>query len=458
VIRGVPPAPPPLNLSDRPTPPTGAATTGIETTEDEAEVEAAYLAARAEVSAALRAVFHQRSPHEAIAELENWAQAAPATMTPDNRPRYTVGWLVRWQLDLVKDTGLLPESRQAYWCAVWRGIWFAPGLSLSEVDAATLDQILDNEYVAATRRVARAAWKRFWTFLRDSGLPVHPIDWRSVRVHGEHQPARVITPRMLAAVIAAPGVHQHEALTLAVWLASRAGLRVSEVCRLTAGDLVLGGLPYLIVSHSKGGRSRRVSLEHITREELDQLSHLRQTRLAQSGNGCLVLDQAGEPCNPRAVSRTVGRLLAPFNGPDTRERRLSFQSLRAYAITQFLSLSGDVRYAALQAGHLLTATTTGNYLHDLDLRALPLLQARQSPLNRPRLHVPLALLAVLLDRTPQRVDQMVKEFNAEPGHGALEIRTAQDLPDGPRPPRPGRPALYISVMDALRLVRWLWEH
>jgi hypothetical protein len=129
--------------------------------------------------------------------------------------------------------------------------------------------------------------------------------------------------------------------------------------------------------------------------------------------------------------------------------------LRAFAAEFFFWLSQDIRYAALQLGHALAATTAGSYLHTLDLRTVPLLQARVSPLTRPDLHVPVAVLAILLTRTPQRILQMIQEFNAEASHTPLELRTPEALPDGPRPKRPGRPALYLSVMDALSLVRGL---
>jgi integrase len=267
----------------------------------------------------------------------------------------------------------------------------------------------------------------------------------------------VITPRILAYLLEQLDRLQKPELKTAAWLAARAGLRVSEVCRLRARDLVLEGLPYLLAVRSKRNRSRRVSLEHFRSEELEMLRQLQQSLLLEGENPHLLSDKEGQPLESKKVSAEVGAVLAPFNPAEQAkaERRLSSHSLRAFAAEFFFWLSWDIRYAALQLGHALAATTAGSYLHTLDLRAVPLLQARISPLTRPDLHVPVAVVAVLLERTPQRILQMIQAFNAESSQPPLELRPPEALPDGQRPRRPGRPALYLSVTEALSLVRWL---
>jgi hypothetical protein len=191
----------------------------------------------------------QKPPLEALGRLESWAQAAPVLATAwADLPGYNLGWWVRWLLSLVEDKELTPASREVYWTAAWRVPRKLHGLAVHDIDTSAL-----------------------WGFLRKNALPVPAISWRKLKVRFDRQPARVVTPQILAHLLEELEWLQKAELKTAAWLATRAALRVGEVCRLKARDLILEGLPYLRVARSKHG-CRRVSLEHLRREELEGLS------------------------------------------------------------------------------------------------------------------------------------------------------------------------------------------
>jgi hypothetical protein len=148
--------------------------------------------------------------------------------------------------------------------------------------------------------------------------------------------------------------------------------------------------------------------------------------------------------------------VAGLRGDTLTGRPLRFHDWRAAGADALYRQTGDVRYVALQMGHALVTTTIENYLRTLDLQAILRVEQWKSPLNRAEAYLPLATLAALLDREPERVSQMVGEFNAAQTGSRIQLLKADQLPDGPRPgSRTGKPANYIRVDEALRLVAWL---
>jgi hypothetical protein len=116
---------------------------------------------------------------------------------------------------------------------------------------------------------------------------------------------------------------------------------------------------------------------------------------------------------------------------------------------------GDIRPVALAVGHVLPSTTVEHYLRTLDLQAVTAMERWRSPLNDPGEHMPVPVLAALLDLTTERVAQLIVEFNRVQPAETVRMVGQGALADGARPRRPGKPANYVAVGDAMRLVSWL---
>jgi integrase len=379
-----------------------------------------------------------------------WLEKEPK---PGDIAHHNLHWLVRWLQSLGKDRKLKAGSIETYTYAVLRVLRELPHLRLEEIDTASLAAALEGEYAASTRRVTKAAWRHLRSYLEKEGLDCVPLAFEQVRVTADHRAVRILfgkMPKQLArSLFGDPAIW-------AVYLAWSARLRVSEVCRLMAGDLVLGQQPYLLVRRSKRGRSRRVRLEHLREDALQLLRKLQASGLSISPEAPLLVDREGKVLEPAAVSARVGQVMKDLGlrADDLPGTAVRFHSLRAAGARQDFTQSGDVRYAARQLGHSLALTTVGSYLSHLDLEAVQLLKGWVTPLNRPQLHLPVKTLAVLMGKSDRRVEQWLDDFNQAFPDEAIQRRLPDELPDGVRPGRSGRSAHYLSVQDAIRLVLW----
>jgi integrase len=404
-----------------------------------------------EIRPHVRALCQPNPPKRSRDFLKKWvSSASPVKQAQSDVPRFNLAWLVRWLLSLSRDRRLKPGSRAVYWSAILHLIRTAPACGLHELDQSALLELMEQGHVIS--RTTRAAWLRLCHFINQAGLPVPKPERRQWKTLAAWQPARVLLESQQKSLLA--GL-RGTPLGRACYLARQAGLRVSEVCRLQAKDVVLESKPYLIVQRSKRGRSRRVSLEHLPpahreRQRKHQVALLREDRapyLAQAD---------GQALAPKVISEGMGEALKETGLQDglLGSGELRFHSWRAAAAEEFYRQSGDVRYVAAQMGHALAATTVGSYLHTLDLQSVVLLQTWPSPLNRHDLHLPVVGLASALNRTSRRVAQMVREYNVIHPETPITLVGPEELPDGPRPVRPGRAAGYLSVTHALRLIMW----
>jgi integrase len=418
---------------------------------DEAELLAAYDHLLDGLRSHLGALFQPRPAKQHLAALEKWVQLMPDPKA--DLSRFNLAWLVRWLLDMVAEKGLASGSCGAYWTAALRVLRAMPDRGVHEIDSIELQELL-SAYPGKTAALTRAAWKRLWLFLQRAGLPVVAIPWRQLRVRPVVEPARVLTPLMGDQLLAA--LHGTE-LAQAQYLAQQATLRVSEVCRLQANDLVLNSRPYLIIRRSKRGRNRRVSLEHLRVRHLERLGLHQQKRLAVGADALYLVDEKGQPLNPKAISQGMRKALTDAGLRDETFAGLAlrFHSGRAASAEAAYRQSGDVRFVSLQMGHLCPATTVGSYLHTLDLQSVPLLKAWSTPLARSSLHLPVVGLAALLGRTSRRAAQMVSDYNQKNPSKIILLKDPNHLPDGSRPAHPGHPADYIDIEAALRLLGWL---
>jgi integrase len=319
---------------------------------------------------------------------------------------------------------------------------------LEEITAEDLQALIgETDLDPGSVRQALSQWCELGVFLRLQGLKMPIIDRDQLPVPSQQKTVRILTANEVQALID----HLEEPhLRLAVFLAARLGLRISEICRLLACDCRLGYRPGIYVFRSKGGKHRRVNLEGLTEHERKRLRAIVESK--QPGEH-LVVDGDGQPLDPRRVSEAVRQALDEIieEGGDV-DISARFHSLRGFGLMTERKRIGDIRHAASMAGHSLTQTTVASYSSDIDLEAVKRLKDWDSPLNQPDLHLPIAVVGALIGRTSKRVAQMVEEHNEAESGEKIDTVSGLHLPDGVRPPRPGRPVGYLRFRDVLRLI------
>lgn len=402
----------------------------------------------------IEAAFEPRPSRGAVATLRQWSQVVPTVYKPPaNLPRFNLAWLVRWLLELLSDRGLRPSTRERYWAAALMVLRAAPACPLNELEQGDFEELVDGGQLGPLSKVTRAAWTRLQAFLKECGLAVAEIDWQPLMTEPVWQPVRALSAAEQSAVRRKVA---GQPLALAIWLARRSTLREGEVCRLLIEDVQLARRPYLIVHHSKGGRSRRLPLEHLSPSEHKRLFDRLQRQVA-AGRRHVVTDAGGAPLQPRDLSEAMRAEFAAtrLRDPGLEGRLPRFHDWRAQAAEALYREQGDVRPVALAVGHVLPSTTVEHYLRTLDLQAVVAMQRWRSPLNDPAAMMPVPVLAALLDVTTERVAQVIAEFNRIQPAETLPVVGQGALADSVRPKRPGKPANYVAVRDTIRLVSWL---
>lgn len=365
-------------------------------------------------------------------------------------PVQNMAWLVKWLLAMKNK----PQSRTTYWFAALRLLEFAPDLAVAQIDEEVIAGFLHSEeYAPSTLHLSKAAWKKFHQFMAEEGLSVAQIRWNRLQIKRRTVKTRIIQASEIERVLLA------EMKTYLIWairLAYWAGLRVSEVCRLRACDLVLDGEPYLYIRRSKRGKRRRVRLTHLSEVELHWLQTLVEDRLALGLEAYLIVDEKGHSLESKVLSEQIGRCFQEMGLLKKGEgRAIRFHSLRSAGGERIYQYSGDLRYAAQQLGHSLACTTLENYLHTLDLQAAVAIRQWNNPLYSETIHLPVVVLAAQLGISTNHAGNYIDAYNAANPASPIPLKLPAELSDGPRPGRGGAPMRYICVMDAIRLVGWL---
>jgi site-specific recombinase XerD len=141
-----------------------------------------------------------------------------------------------------------------------------------------------------------------------------------------------------------------------------AGLRESEVCHLTVGDVDLEGRS-LYVRDGKGRKDRRVPITPKLCRILRGWITTTRARCVGADSPWLFLHvwrhhrYNGQPLNPKAIWHQVRNQIVPILG-----RRVSPHTFRHSYITHIYEESGDLRLAQHLAGHE-NIRTTSIYAH-----------------------------------------------------------------------------------------------
>lgn len=382
-------------------------------------------------------------------------KAAQIETQPDNPVETNFRLLLSWLISF-SDKGS-PATRRAYWDSVWNGLlenW--PDLALWEIGEEDITEYLDSDWAYGTISKKRAAWKSLHTYLTRLNLPYQrKIDWSQIKVNWSPLETRVVTvsdelPLMQEIL------EISRRLTWVVPLASELGLRVSEISRLRARDLVGGPMPYLVIHRSKNAKSRRVSLDILKPKILSKLFRVRDSSLAKdpTGNPFLIADEDGMPYTADQISGivTVAMEATGMRGDHLEGRQPTIHRLRALAAELAYERSGDIRSAAQLLGHSMPATTIAAYILSLEVRVNQKLMQRRWAFQRGQEHIPVVVLASLLSMSDRGLMEAINAYNEQHPDTLIVLKPASDLPDGPRPPRRGRQALYISAEDAVMFV------
>jgi len=369
--------------------------------------------------------------------------------------KFNVIWLLRWQLHLSSRKSFRLSSCRTYWIAALRVIHQFPGLRISEIGKEELVSIFSEisdgnqdgfNYCSTSRRLSRAAWQSLVYYLQSENLTLAPIDWKGIHIQREYRPVRMITDEDALKLMDYFRDSPEQPL---IWLARRAGLRVSEDCKLCGFDLCLSNPPYLLIYRSKRRKSRKVDLSHMGERELVDLSKILDRACSLSSQS-LFFDSENKPFDPHEISKSTIHALRKLglrkNGESGQE--VSFHDLRSSAASSFQVQKKDIRWTALQLGHSWVTTTEG-YIHDADLSAYASMQNRSNPWNDPQMFIPLSTIGFLLGVTDRRMVQIVGLPNPDHAKQLLEtgkIITDNQPPDGPRPKRRGKLPYFIKVI------------
>jgi len=203
-----------------------------------------------------------------------------------------------------------------------------------------------------------------------------------------------LQPDEIDALLAAPdpttwlGRRDHALLVLTV----QAGLRVSELCRLTAADVHLGTGPH-VTCHGKGRKQRATPL---TAHTVDTLIAWTAEQAAQPPDP-LFPTRTGTALSVDAVQWLVNKhaATAALACPSIAAKTVSPHVLRHTCAMNLLHAGVDITVIALWLGHESTQTTQ-IYIHaDMELKERALARTTPPSSKPGRYQPPDALLAFL---------------------------------------------------------------
>lgn len=275
-------------------------------------------------------------------------------------------------------------------------------LDLADLDAALISRFLDHldherGNTARTRNARLAAIRSMFRYA-SYREPAHAaLIQRVLAIPDRRAPHPVVSylnPGEVDALIAAPdrdtwlGRRDHALLVVAI----QTGLRVSELCGLRRGDVVLG-----VGAHVRCfGKGRKERCTPLTRHTVSVL-RVWINELGHSADQPLFPTRRGGPLDPDSVGDLVDRHVATArqHHPGWTLAKVTPHTLRHTAAMTLLAAGVDTTVIAMWLGHEHTQTTQ-IYLHgDLTIKERAL--ARTAPLTTPpgRYQPPDTLLAFL---------------------------------------------------------------
>lgn len=206
-------------------------------------------------------------------------------------------------------------------------------------------------------------------------LPDNPFHRFRTRIRLPRTLPKALNRSELEAIFrqAAKEANKSEGLVqLTIWLAVEmlfaTGIRVSELCGITLGDLDLKG--GVIRIHGKGNRERMVYLvDPGVRRLLKR--YLRGRNGSPKGGDSLLLTSRGTPATPDFIRRALHNLV----GKTRIGKRVTPHMLRHSAATQLLEAGVDIRFVQRLLGHS-SISTTEIYTHVSDVSLHTLLTER----------------------------------------------------------------------------------
>lgn len=390
--------------------------------------------------------FVQANSESGKIKLIDWVNL---NLNSENVTNHNFSWMIKWLIENKKSQ----PTKQTYWLAALRILQFFPFVKIENIGQEELKLFLECDYLPASLLLSKAAWKQFYLFMKENGVELQEIDWKKLRVIQKSISVRVFTKKVYQQLITELPAHLGWSIRLSYW----AGLRVGEVCRLRACDLNLEGLPFLYVVKSKGKRSRRVSLEHLSNQQLKALVKLKKQRTDKSGNDAiLIVDLEEKKLVSKNISNNISEQLEKITGKvSDGSRRIHFHSLRSAAAERFYVIKNDIRYSSIQLGHRLVQTDVQHYQHTLDLQASIEIQGWNNPLYKKDIHLPIVVISSFLGYTSNQLRNYLDDFDKAFPAAKIQRKVAEELPDGERPGRGGAKMQYICVIDAIRLVDWM---
>ena len=390
--------------------------------------------------------FVQANSESGKKKLIDWVNI---NLNSDNVSNHNFSWMIKWLIENKKSQ----PTKQTYWLAALRILQLFPFVKIENIGQEELKLFLECDYLPSSLLLSKAAWKQFYLFLKENCVKLQEIDWKKLRVKQKSISVRVFTKKVYEQLITDLPAHVGWSIRLSYW----AGLRVGEVCRLRACDLSLEGLPFLYVVKSKGKISRRVSLEHLSGQQLKALAKLKKHRTEKSGNNAiLIVDLEEKQLVSKNISNNVSEQLVRITGKvSDGSRRIHFHSLRSAAAERFYVIKDDIRYPSIQLGHRLVQTDVQHYQHTLDLQASIEIQDWNNPLYKRDLHLPIVVIASFLGYTSNQLRNYLDDFDKSFTAAKIQRKVAEELPDGERPRRGGAKMQYICIIDAIRLLEWI---
>ena len=257
-------------------------------------------------------------------------------------------------------------------------------LDLADLDAALIGGFLDHleqdrHNTVRTRNVRLAAIRSMFRYA-SYREPAHAALIQRVLAipdkRTRHPVVSFLSPAEVDALVAAPdrstwlGRRDHALLVIAV----QTGLRVSELCGLRCGDVVLD-IGAHVRCYGKGRKERCTPLTRHTvgvlRVWLTEIGHLDDQPLFPT--------RRGGPLKPDSVGDLVDRHVATARDhcPEWATTRVTPHTLRHTAAMTLLAAGVDTTVIALWLGHEHTQTTQ-IYLHgDLSMKERALARPRQ---------------------------------------------------------------------------------